>query len=123
MIRRPPRSTRTDTLFPYTTLFRSGRGRVFWGMPLREVLDAARLAPDVEITARSADPFTNWIHRRTGDADIYFVANGRRRAEDLGCTFRVTGRRPELWDQIGTGSGREGVGQEGVVSGWAGTVK
>src|SRR3546814_6360281 len=25
MIRRPPRSTRTDTLFPYTTLFRSAR--------------------------------------------------------------------------------------------------
>src|SRR3546814_8048339 len=27
MIRRPPRSTRTDTLFPYTTLFRSARER------------------------------------------------------------------------------------------------
>src|SRR3546814_10286420 len=27
MIRRPPRSTRTDTLFPYTTLFRSDRAR------------------------------------------------------------------------------------------------
>src|SRR3546814_10154866 len=27
MIRRPPRSTRTDTLFPYTTLFRSGLPR------------------------------------------------------------------------------------------------
>src|SRR3546814_13792081 len=27
MIRRPPRSTRTDTLFPYTTLFRSACGR------------------------------------------------------------------------------------------------
>src|SRR3546814_17071999 len=27
MIRRPPRSTRTDTLFPYTTLFRSWKGR------------------------------------------------------------------------------------------------
>src|SRR3546814_5128271 len=27
MIRRPPRSTRTDTLFPYTTLFRSGASR------------------------------------------------------------------------------------------------
>src|SRR3546814_1034485 len=26
MIRRPPRSTRTDTLFPYTTLFRSDSG-------------------------------------------------------------------------------------------------
>src|SRR3546814_2337258 len=35
MIRRPPRSTRTDTLFPYTTLFRStignaGRVAVEW---------------------------------------------------------------------------------------------
>src|SRR3546814_1795761 len=28
MIRRPPRSTRTDTLFPYTTLFRSRRDRL-----------------------------------------------------------------------------------------------
>src|SRR3546814_13240589 len=27
MLRRPPRSTRTATLFPYTTLFRSGLGR------------------------------------------------------------------------------------------------
>src|SRR3546814_3873348 len=30
MIRRPPRSTRTDTLFPYTTLFRSSFGQVRW---------------------------------------------------------------------------------------------
>src|SRR3546814_14950139 len=29
MIRRPPRSTRTDTLFPYTTLFRSLQGGLF----------------------------------------------------------------------------------------------
>src|SRR3546814_8518719 len=29
MIRPPPRSTRTDTLFPYTTLFRSAPGDVF----------------------------------------------------------------------------------------------
>src|SRR3546814_3346772 len=33
MIRRPPRSTRTDTLFPYTTLFRSPRGRRTRGPP------------------------------------------------------------------------------------------
>src|SRR3546814_9033938 len=37
MIRRPPRSTRTDTLFPYTTLFRSDgvRGLAVRGQPLR----------------------------------------------------------------------------------------
>src|SRR3546814_14723698 len=36
MIRRPPRSTRTDTLFPYTTLFRSGTDRetgLRWVLP------------------------------------------------------------------------------------------
>src|SRR3546814_10251448 len=31
MIRRPPRSTRTDTLFPYTTLFRSLHCAAAWG--------------------------------------------------------------------------------------------
>src|SRR3546814_10891353 len=30
MLRRPPRSTRTDTLFPYTTLFRSNRIHYWW---------------------------------------------------------------------------------------------
>src|SRR3546814_6593249 len=33
MIRRPPRSTRTDTLFPYTTLFRSGEAPVLLTSP------------------------------------------------------------------------------------------
>src|SRR3546814_13912395 len=33
MIRRPPRSTRTDTLFPYTTLFRSRVRDAFDGLP------------------------------------------------------------------------------------------
>src|SRR3546814_4897924 len=35
MIRRPPRSTRTDTLFPYTTLFRSSTGKELSGKPNR----------------------------------------------------------------------------------------
>src|SRR3546814_2594908 len=38
MIRRPPRSTRTDTLFPYTTLFRSAQGKLR-DRPLREPLE------------------------------------------------------------------------------------
>src|SRR3546814_16674841 len=46
MIRRPPRSTRTDTLFPYTTLFRSDQ----LGEPVRVVrlgaLDGAHLVKD-----------------------------------------------------------------------------
>src|SRR3546814_5841392 len=40
MIRRPPRSTRTDTLFPYTTLFRSCAGGI--RRELTNILKAAR---------------------------------------------------------------------------------
>src|SRR3546814_11773744 len=51
MIRRPPRSTRTDTLFPYTTLFRSCEGPLHFLMIARlmrdkwvmEYVEAARM--------------------------------------------------------------------------------
>src|SRR3546814_4396589 len=38
MIRRPPRSTRTDTLFPYTTLFRSPEASFERARPLFEAM-------------------------------------------------------------------------------------
>src|SRR3546814_11392170 len=41
MIRRPPRSTRTDTLFPYTTLFRSRASRSTADKPARFLAPAA----------------------------------------------------------------------------------
>src|SRR3546814_945847 len=72
MIRRPPRSTRTDTLVPYTTLFRSCRPlfRVPAGRsgqesgpqgapaerPAPEVLRALRRLSDSRHRLRSADP-------------------------------------------------------------------
>src|SRR3546814_5969306 len=46
MIRRPPRSTRTDTLFPYTTLFRSLMGCHAIEMVRRDDPAARRLALD-----------------------------------------------------------------------------
>src|SRR3546814_8853172 len=47
MIRRPPRSTLTDTLFPYTTLFRSPEARIIWYADLDPAtLDVAVLPVD-----------------------------------------------------------------------------
>src|SRR3546814_3427814 len=43
MIRRPPRSTRTDTLFPYTTLFRSDEARL--DQAVRSALLGRQLSP------------------------------------------------------------------------------
>src|SRR3546814_18232395 len=60
MIRRPPRSTRTDTLFPYTTLFRSD--------------------VHLQFVARLAEAFRRWtaagkaqIDRPQEAADLYFA--------------------------------------------------
>src|SRR3546814_20527303 len=57
MIRRPPRSTRTDTLFPYTTLFRSSllQNGVFfaanqlYGVSFKERKDIPVYNPDVRV--------------------------------------------------------------------------
>lgn len=75
-----------------------GEGRLFWGQPITTVLDKLNIKRDFEFTSRSGDAPINYIHRRTEDADIYFVANRRRQSEDLVCTFRVENKRPELWN-------------------------
>src|SRR3546814_4181129 len=74
MIRRPPRSTRTDTLFPYTTLFRSVRSKakVYWVCPLveeSEVSDlAAAEARQAELKAHFGD-IVEMVHGRMKGAD------------------------------------------------------
>src|SRR3546814_2920318 len=58
MIRRPPRSTRTDTLFPYTTLFRSPgpaqRLTVTGGLPCRCALLVSSLSASLRFNESSS---------------------------------------------------------------------
>src|SRR3546814_5744144 len=68
MIRRPPRSTRTDTLFPYTTLFRSKRD-----LPL---VVAARHAVDL------ADRLVAFVDEQQSVLGQIFEQCGRRRSEE-----------------------------------------
>src|SRR3546814_5714394 len=63
MIRRPPRSTRTDTLFPYATLFRSperGRRRP---APSCAGRDPGRVAMPFRISGLPAEPFQHLFAR------------------------------------------------------------
>jgi hypothetical protein len=46
------------------------------------------------------------IHRKDGDEDFYFIANGEDRPQEATCRFRVTGRQPEWWDAV-TGEVRD----------------
>ncbi len=75
---------------------RYGEGRVITGKPLREVLRERGAGPDVRAPADTID----FIHRRTSEAEIYFVRNKSRQAVRFDPIFRVTGRRPELWDAV-----------------------
>jgi hypothetical protein len=74
-----------------------GKGKVFWGRGIDEVMDDIKLAPDLMLGAPEPDSSFVSAHRKSGDTDIYFVANQRQRPERLKASFRVQGLRPELW--------------------------
>src|SRR3546814_18450130 len=113
MIRRPPRSTRTDTLFPYTTLFRSivaDRAAQHRAEHAENAVPRRRLLPLLAVLRRDmsdlvpqhARQFGLVVHQRhelAGDIDI---AAGDREG--------VVDRRVE---QIGRASCREGVCSKG----------
>src|SRR3546814_8484340 len=90
MIRRPPRSTRTDTLFPYTTLFRSARHGICY-IPfvhdLIPIVAAQYCAPGI------TEDFASWLIGAVRHADGFLVNSRATRhdllriAEQLGCTI------------------------------------
>lgn len=74
-----------------------GKGHVIWGRPLADVLAAQNLKPDFESTSKSRVSRICYTHRVDKGADIYFVSNQRREFDSVDCTFRVSGKIPELW--------------------------
>jgi hypothetical protein len=86
-------TTRTDRRF--------GKGRVIWGKSPRETLLADGVKPDLTYAGQAEHPDDfDYIHRMSGDAEIYFVINRRKQPATLDFTFRVTGRQPEIFDPV-----------------------
>ena len=71
-----------------------GKGRVFCGVPLAEVLTELNTPPDFSAAAPTKFAF---IHRRLGEADAYFVSSQSREPATARLTFRAGDRVPELW--------------------------
>jgi hypothetical protein len=96
-----------------------GDGRVLWGRPLALVLAEVGVAPDLELTGDIAqstpaldqstadldpslrDAPVRWTHRRGEGWDAYFLSNQSNISLKITATFRVSGRRPELWHADG----------------------
>lgn len=75
----------------------SGRGRKIIAGNLEETLHAEKIEPDF------VGPW-DYIHRRSDDADIYYVSGSGREE----CRFRVAGKEPELWNPV-TGESQDAV--------------
>ena len=73
-----------------------GQGRVVWGQPLQDVLTSQSLRPDFE-PADSPAAQLAFVHRRSGDEDLYFVSNQKRQFSTVDCTFRVFDKVPMLF--------------------------
>src|SRR3546814_18676417 len=107
MIRRPPRSTRTDTLFPYTTLFRSegialkacADGSGWWltteqgkGRTVFHLFDRSTLAHVGAVAGESvANTDGIWLHdapsTRFTEGALYAVQIGRASCRARGCQY------------------------------------
>ncbi len=85
-----------------------GTGRVIWGKSLDEIVKADGLAPDVEFRDAGSGAKLDWIHRRIGDGEVYFLSNQSAVPASVTAVFRVggpstavgAGRQPELWDAV-----------------------
>ena len=82
-----------------------GKGRVFSDKTAREVLQEENVLADFTYSGLSPQGEVDWIHRTEDDAEIYYVASRWFAPEKISCSFRVSGRQPELWDPV-TGSMR-----------------
>jgi hypothetical protein len=73
-----------------------GKGMTYWGLSLDEVLHRVGTAPDFAASGSLDNP-PAWVHRRTADADIYFVANQADSPVHLDARFRVAGKDVHVW--------------------------
>jgi hypothetical protein len=77
-----------------------GKGWVYWGKSVKEVLEELNIPPDFEVKGiDNCNHHIDYIHRRTESEDIYFVSNSSQNEEKITCVFRVDKNKvPEIWD-------------------------
>jgi len=71
-------------------------------IPARAALVAAQVRPDFEVLGLDnlGGGKIDFVHRRTDQADIFFVANRTHESQSFDASFRIAGRQPELWDPV-----------------------
>jgi hypothetical protein len=76
---------------------RCGKGLVYPQDTVRPALTDMKVGPDFVCDAKDGAPQVTYLHRKTSEADIYFLSNQSTTGQVLQCSFRVHGKQPELW--------------------------
>lgn len=74
-----------------------GKGKVFGGRTISEVLNALNIIPDFTYTRPQDKTNILFVHRQSGNVDFYWVNNRNPKVEELEATFRIKGREAEIW--------------------------
>ena len=77
-----------------------GKGTVYWGKTMQEVLQELKIEPDFEVKGiDNCDRYIDYIHRQTETEEIWFVSNSSQTEQQFTAVFRVDGNKvPEIWD-------------------------
>jgi hypothetical protein len=73
-----------------------GKGMTYWGLSLDEVLQRLHDPQDFAASG-TLDAAPVWVHRRTSDADLYYVANQADTPQHISARFRVSGKDVQIW--------------------------
>jgi hypothetical protein len=74
-----------------------GKGKVYAGQTLAEVLTAMKMDPDFTYTKPQANTNLMFVHRKAGNTEFYWINNRNSSVEDLEATFRIEGKTAEIW--------------------------
>lgn len=79
-----------------------GNGRLIYGPITVESLSEYGIEPDFLSFSDEGNRLENiaWNHRRSQAADWYFLSNQTDSSRDIAASFRITGKRPEVWDPL-----------------------
>ncbi|WP_396635234.1 glycosyl hydrolase [Maribacter sp. R86514] len=103
VIGKKPKQSPSLTNYPESDVYIKKTANALWdstiiqNISIEDFLEKNSIAPDFFANvSKNAD--ISFIHRKTQDADIYFVANARKESVSFNANFRVANKQPELWN-------------------------
>ena len=74
-----------------------GKGKVFAGQSIQQVLDALKIKPDFEYSNPQSNTELLYVHRQLPKQELYWINNRNNQVENVEVSFRQTDKNVEIW--------------------------